>query len=75
MKKYYAVQIGSDYSYDFDGSSNRREAFRIARRYAKDPAYAGQEIRVVDVDVVDGVADYCNAEYIVREGRGGDLLR
>ena len=53
QKKYYAVQIGENYDYDFDGSTVKREAFRIARRYARNPAYAGKEVRVVDIDVDD----------------------
>ena len=69
QKKYYAVQIGENYDYDFDGSTVKREAFRIARRYARNPAYAGKAVRVVDIDVDDnGCMEYCNAEYIVSDG-------
>ena len=42
-KRYYAVQHGTDFSSD-NGSTVKREAYRIAREMHRD--YPGEEIRI-----------------------------
>ncbi len=60
MKKFYAVQVGNNYSSD-NGSTVKREAFRMARREAK--ANPGKEVRISVCRVDD---DFCEEEIIVR---------
>ena len=61
-KKFYAVQVGNDFSSD-NGSTNKREAFRMARAEAKENP--GKEVRISVCRVDD---DFCEKEIIVREG-------
>lgn len=64
MKKWYAVQNGSDFDCGY-GSTNKREAMKMARKLCKDAKYDGQEIRIaVCFTESDDVTD----EIIVREG-------
>lgn len=69
-KRYYSVQHGDDYSDDY-GTTVKREAYRMARRLARDPRYDGEEIRIAlmylnmpDEDYAEG----CDGTIIIREG-------
>lgn len=67
MKKFYAVQNGTDYSSDY-GSTVKREALRMARRLMKNEAHDGEEIRIC---VCTTESDDCLDEIILREGKNG----
>lgn len=62
-RRYYAVQVG-DYFFDDIGSTRKREAFRIARREARENP--GMEVRVVTRTVDD---DFTLDVTLVQEGR------
>lgn len=62
MKKFYAVQVGKDYSSDY-GSTVKREAFRMARAEAKENP--GMQIRISVCTVDD---DFCLQEIVIRDG-------
>ena len=62
MKKFYAVQVGTDYSSD-NGSTNKREALRMAKQEAR--RNPGKEVRI---SVCTEGDDFCTAEIIVQEG-------
>lgn len=55
-RRFYAVQVGDDYSSDY-GSTVKREAMKMARQEAK--ANPGQEVRIslcmTDDDFCDGI--------------------
>ena len=61
-KKFYAVQIGSDFSSDW-GSTRKHEAIVMAHRAARENP--GKEIRI---SVCREDDDYCEREIIIREG-------
>lgn len=61
-KKFYAVQIGNDYSSDW-GSTRKRDAFAMARRAARENP--GKEIRISVCTVND---DYCMRQIIICDG-------
>jgi hypothetical protein len=64
MKKFYAVQVGTNYDCD-NGSYNKKEAMKIANSYKKNSYYDGDEIRIaVCINDCDDVIE----EIIVREG-------
>lgn len=52
---FYAVQHGDCYDWD-NGSRNYGKAVKMANAMAKDPEYAGEEIRIAMIDVE---ANYC----------------
>lgn len=62
MKKWYAVQNGDDYDQGY-GSSNKREAVKMANVLKRDHRYDGEEIRIAVIE-----NDECVDEIIVREG-------
>lgn len=62
-RRYYAVQVGGDYVTDDCGSTVKREAFRMARRAARENP--GQEVRIVLRTVED---DYCDGIIFVQKG-------
>ena len=62
MKKFYAVQVGNDYSSD-NGSTVKREAMKMARAAAKENP--GMQIRISVCKVDD---DYCMQEIVIRDG-------
>lgn len=64
MKKWYAVQSGSDYDWDY-GAGNLAEATKMANKLACDARFDGEEIRIVLIDDENKVAI---DELIVREG-------
>ncbi len=61
-KRFYAVQIGNDYSSDW-GSTRKREAIVMAHQAARDNP--GKEIRISICTTDD---DFCEREIIVRDG-------
>lgn len=61
-KRFYAVQVGDDYSSDY-GSTVKRAAFRMARAEAKENP--GKQIRI---SVCREDDDFCEQEIIVRDG-------
>ena len=61
-KKYYAVQIGNDYSSDW-GSTRKREAIVMAHQAARENP--GKEIRISICTTDD---DFCDREIIIRDG-------
>ena len=61
-KKFYAVQIGNDYSSDW-GSTRKREAIVMAHQAARENP--GKEIRISICTTDD---DFCEREIIVRDG-------
>ena len=61
MKKFYAVQVGNDYACD-NGSTNKREAVRMARQEARENP--GKEVRIAVCTVDD---DFVTSEIIVQE--------
>ena len=60
-KRYYAVQHGDDFSSD-NGSTVKREAYKIAREIHRD--YPGEEIRICLCREDD---DFCDGEIVVYE--------
>lgn len=62
MKKWYAVQSGDNYDWDW-GSAVKREAVKLANSLKRDPDHDGEEIRIAVI-----VNDSCEDEIIVREG-------
>ena len=65
MKKWYAVQVGSDNDCGY-GSTVKREAIKMANALKKDRYYDGDEIRIA---VCSTESDYVTEEIIVREGK------
>ena len=61
-KKYYAVQIGNDYSSDW-GSTRKREAIVMAHQAARENP--GKELRI---SICTTDEDFCESEIIIREG-------
>ena len=61
-KRFYAVQIGNDYSSDW-GSTRKREAIVMAHQAARENP--GKEIRISICTTDD---DFCDREIIIREG-------
>ena len=61
-KKFYAVQIGNDYSSDW-GSTRKREAIVMAHQAARENP--GKEIRISICTTDD---DFCERQIIIREG-------
>ena len=59
-KKFYAVQIGNDYSSDI-GSTIKREALRMAKQEAR--RNPGKEVRIAVCTTAD---DFCTAEIVVQ---------
>lgn len=49
-KYFYAVQVGSNYDWDY-GSENYEEAVKIAEAEAADQENDGLEIRIAKIDV------------------------
>lgn len=64
MKKFYAVQHGYNFDWDY-GSTVKREAIKMANGLKRDHDYDGEEIRIA---VIDCDNDYCTGEIIVRNG-------
>lgn len=65
MKRWYAVQHGSNYDCDH-GSTRKKEAVKMANALKKDPDFKGEEIRIALIDMEHG--DFCDGEIIIREG-------
>ena len=61
-KRFYAVQIGNDYSSDW-GSTRKREAIVMAHQAARENP--GKEIRISICTTDD---DFCEREIIIRAG-------
>lgn len=61
-KRFYAVQIGNDYSSDW-GSTRKREAIVMAHQAARENP--GKEIRISICTTDD---DFCEREIVIREG-------
>lgn len=61
-KKFYAVQVGNDFSSDW-GSTRKREALVMAHQAARENP--GKEIRI---SVCREDDDYCEQEIVIREG-------
>ena len=61
-KRFYAVQIGNDYSSDW-GSTRKREAIVMAHQAARENP--GKEIRISICTTDD---DFCDRQIIIREG-------
>lgn len=75
MKKYYVLQIGSEYPADdaFAAGFDRDAVLRAAQEFAQNEAYDGHEIRIADVDyATDNDAGteqgYVNSVEIIRSG-------
>ena len=64
MKKFYAVQHGDNFDWDY-GSTVKQEAVKMANAMMYDKEYDGEEIRIA---VIDCDADYCMEELIIRDG-------
>ena len=62
MKKWYAVQIGSNFDCDY-GSTVKREALAMARREAR--KHPGVEVRIA---ICSTDSDFCTDEIIVQQG-------
>lgn len=60
-RRFYAVQVGTDYSCD-NGSTNKRKAFAMARREARENP--GEEVRIAYCMTDD---DFCDEEVIIQE--------
>ena len=61
-KRFYAVQIGNDYSSDW-GSTRKREAIVMAHQAARENP--GKEIRISICTTDD---DFCEREIVIRGG-------
>ena len=61
-KRFYAVQIGNDYSSDW-GSTRKRDAIVMAHQAARENP--GKEIRISICTTDD---DYCEREIVIRDG-------
>ena len=61
MKKFYAVQHGNNYSSDY-GSTNKREAMRMARELAEE--FPKEEIRI---SICTTNNDFCMKEIIIQK--------
>lgn len=66
-RRYYSVQVGDDWT-DDEGSTIRREAFRMARR--KKRANPDEEVRIVLRTVED---DYCDGIFYVEIDEAGSF--
>ena len=64
MKKFYAVQNGSNFDWD-NGSKNYEEAIEMTNELVADHNYDGEEIRIAVIDVDN---NFCDDEIIIREG-------
>lgn len=64
MKRFYAVQHGDNFDWDY-GSTVKREAVKMANAMKHYPEYDGEEIRIA---VIDCDIDYCMEELIIRDG-------
>ena len=64
MKKFYAVQNGSNFDWD-NGSKNYEEAIEMTSELVADHNYDGEEIRIAVIDVDN---NFCDDEIIIREG-------
>lgn len=62
MRKFYAVQYGDNFDWDF-GSTVKREAIKMANAIKRNPDYDGMEIRIAVIEDY-----YCSDEIIIREG-------
>ncbi len=62
MKKWYAIQIGNDFSSDY-GSTVKREALAMARREAR--KHPAEEVRIA---VCTTDSDFCTEEIIIQAG-------
>lgn len=62
--KFYAVQIGDDYSWDY-GSYDAEAARKLAEIEAGDADNDGKEIRIA---IIDTKYNVCDEVQIVREG-------
>lgn len=63
MKKWYAVQIGSNFDCDY-GSTRKRDALKMAHAEArKNP---GEEVRIA---ICSTDSDFCTGEIIIQEGK------
>lgn len=60
-RRFYAVQVGADYSCDF-GSTNKRKAYSMARSEAR--RNPGEEVRI-EYCTTDN--DFCYEEVIIQE--------
>ena len=67
-RRYYAVQVGDDYTDDSEGSTVKREAFRMARRAVRENP--GEEVRIVLRTVED---DYCDGIIYVSRDESGEF--
>ena len=61
-KRFYAVQIGNDYSSDW-GSTRKRDAIVMAHQAARENP--GKEIRISICTTDD---DFCDREIVIRKG-------
>ena len=62
--KFYAVQIGDDYNWDY-GSYDAEAARKLAEIEAEDADNDGKEIRIA---IIDTKYNVCDGVQIVREG-------
>lgn len=62
MKKWYAVQIGDDFSSDY-GSTRKRDALKMAHAAAR--KHPAEEIRIA---ICSTDSDFCTEEIIIQRG-------
>lgn len=65
MKRFYAVQHGNNYDWNY-GSTVKRETIKKANAMKRDHDYDMEEIRIAVIDTVNNV---CEREIIIREGK------
>ena len=65
MKKFYAVQHGDNFDWDY-GSARKREAIKMANDMKRNHNYDGEEIRIA---IIDCKNDFCDGEIIICEGK------
>lgn len=62
--KFYAVQNGEDYDWDY-GSESYEEAVKMAEALSNDSKFDGEEIRIA---VIDTEYNVCDNVIVIREG-------
>ncbi len=63
MKKWYAVQIGDDFSSDY-GNTRKRDALKMAHAEAR--KHPDKEVRIA---ICSTDSDFCTGEIIIQEGK------
>lgn len=64
MKRFYAVQHGDVFDWDY-GFTIKRNAIKMANAMKHESCYDGEEIRIA---VIDCELNYCMEELIIRDG-------